>query len=110
MAFPVSGTAEGIVNGARRSVPLRFEQTSRPGVYALRKQWADEGEWSLVITVMQGRDDVAQAMVRISDGGVIAVRVPTATREGYTVPRRITQEEIESSLREPVVRVARRQG
>ena len=39
VAYPVSGTAEGIVNGERRTMTLRFETTSRTGVYALRKQW-----------------------------------------------------------------------
>src|SRR3954462_16006503 len=35
----VSGAAEGIVNGARRTVPLRFDSTGRPNIFALRKQW-----------------------------------------------------------------------
>lgn len=107
MAFPVSGTAEGLVNGARRSVRLTFERTSRDGVYALRKQWQDEGEWTLVITVTQGRDDVAQAMVQISGGQVIAIRVPTEERGGWSIPRRITQAEVEASLRDRPTRLVR---
>src|SRR5690349_8672128 len=47
--FPVSGTAEGIVDGERRTVALEFGNTSRPGVYALRKQWPEKGTWTLVI-------------------------------------------------------------
>src|SRR3954464_3147857 len=41
----VSGTAEGLIRGERKSVALRFDNTSRPGVYALQKQWGDEGVW-----------------------------------------------------------------
>lgn len=100
MAFPVTGTAEGLVNGQRRSVKLGFDRTSRQGVYALRTQWGDTGEWTLVISVTQGPNDVAQAMVQISGGEVIAVRVPTEQRGGWSVPRRITQAEIEASLRD----------
>src|ERR1044072_7846192 len=45
----LSGTAEGFVNGARRSVPLRFANTDRPNVYALNPQWPAEGRWVLRI-------------------------------------------------------------
>jgi hypothetical protein len=106
-AFPVSGVAEGLVNGQRRSVPLALERTSREGVYALRKQWTDDGEWTLVITVTQGPNDAAQAMVQISGGEVIAVRVPTEIRSGMTIPRRITQAEVEASLRNRPTRLSR---
>ena len=57
MAFPVSGTAEGIVNGQRRTITLDFGTTSRTGAYALKKQWPDQGTWTLVIGVMQGPED-----------------------------------------------------
>src|ERR687895_302195 len=69
IAYPVSGTAEGLVNGERRTITLRFETTSRTGVYALRRQWPSEGAWMLVISVTQGERDaagVAQALVELS--------------------------------------------
>ena len=43
VASGVTGTAEGIVAGSRRSVPLAFDTTSRKGSYALRKQWPSDG-------------------------------------------------------------------
>src|SRR5919202_1268821 len=49
--YPVTGTAEGIVRGERRSLRLAFGTTSRAGTYALQKQWPAEGVWTLVITV-----------------------------------------------------------
>ena len=96
---PVRGTAEGIVNGERRSVALRFETTTRPGVFALRKQWSDAGVWSLVIAVVQGEDATAEALVEIAaDGGISAVRVPTRREREWTIPRKITAQEVERSL------------
>src|SRR4051812_3403244 len=49
----VSGTAEGLVNGVRRTIPLRFDTTSRPGVFALRRQWPAEGTWLVRIALAQ---------------------------------------------------------
>jgi len=106
--FPVSGTAEGVVDGRRHSVPLRFERTSRPGVYAVANQWGQTGEWSLILTVSQGKDDVAQAMVQISGTKVIAVDVPTRNGgEAHPLPRRFTKAEIEASLRGRVMAASR---
>ena len=105
MQVEPTGTAEGVVNGQRRSVPLSFEKASRPGVYALRNQWGGAGRWVLVITVNQGShegagEDVAQAVVEVSeDGSVSAVRVPTRAEGGREFPRRVTQGEIDAALR-----------
>src|ERR1700724_2156884 len=41
----ISGTAEGLVKGARRSVALRLAPMSGPGVYAVYQNWPAEGEW-----------------------------------------------------------------
>lgn len=102
IGLPVTGTAVGVVNGQRRTVDLSLEPTSRTGVYALRNQWGSVGEWTLVLTVTQGKDDVAQAMVKVSGGRIFAVDVPTrAGRDGnreVTFPRRFTQAEIDASL------------
>ena len=100
VGFPVTGTAEGIVDGARRSVSLEFDRTSRPGVYALKRQWGTAGLWTLVISVNQQKDDVAQAMVEISSSGeVTSVRVPTRQQGQWNIPRAITAQEIEQSLK-----------
>ncbi len=73
LPLPVTGTAEGIVDGKRRSVALQFERTSRTGAYALRNQWGAKGRWVLIISVNQGdHGDVAQAMVRIAETGQVA--------------------------------------
>jgi hypothetical protein len=110
IAYPVSGTAEGVVNGERRTITLRFETTSRTGVYALRKQWPTEGSWTLVISVTQGEHDsggVAQALVELSPtGSVASVHVPTRQHAEGALPRRLTTQEIETAVRAQAQRVA----
>jgi hypothetical protein len=101
IAVPVTGTAEGIVNGERRTVALQFTPTSREGAFALKKQWGDTGLWTLVITVRQHEDDVAQALVDIgADGEVARVQVPTRIGErNYRFPRQLSAQEIDTALR-----------
>jgi hypothetical protein len=108
--YPVSGAAEGMVNGERRTITLRFETTSRTGVYALRKQWPSEGSWTLVIAVTQGDHDrggVAQALVELAPSGSVAsVQVPTQQHAEGAFPRRLTAQEIEAAVRAQAQRVA----
>jgi hypothetical protein len=109
IAIPVSGTAEGLVNGERRTITLRFETTSRTGVYALRKQWPSEGAWTLVIAVTQGNGDgaVAQALVELAANGAVAsVHVPTRQHAEGAFPRRLTAQEIDAAVRANAQRVA----
>ena len=96
VAIPVSGTAEGLVDGRRRTVALEFTPTSRPGVYALRYQPPREGSWILVIRVTQGPGDAATAIVRIADGEVAGVRVPTDGRG----PAQVSARDVEDALRQ----------
>jgi hypothetical protein len=101
VAFPVSGTAEGMVNGERSSVKLEFTSTSRAGVFALKKQWSDAGVWTLVIAVHQSDSDAAQALVEVgADGEVTRIQVPTRVGErNYRFPRELSAQEIDSALR-----------
>lgn len=44
----VTGTAEGIVNGARQSVPLRLAAVDKDeAIYAVQYQWPEGGSWVL---------------------------------------------------------------
>ena len=107
MESAVSGTAEGLVGGERKSIALRFESTGRTGVYALRKQWGDDGIWTLVISAGQDGNTPAQALVELAaDGGISSVRVPTTRQREWTIPRRITSQEIEQSLQSRATRTA----
>jgi hypothetical protein len=59
----MTGTAEGIVNGARQSVALKLQRLPTPGVHAVSRQWPD-GDWVLNLTATcPGRDATASAVV-----------------------------------------------
>jgi hypothetical protein len=101
-AYPIEGTAEGIVNGERRSIKLKFTETARPAVYGLSRQWPTEGVWTLVIKMSPGDQgtDVASAVVELGPQGEIAsVRVPTREERGWTIPTDVSMAEIDRALR-----------
>jgi len=50
----LTATAEGLVNGERRSVPLELKQGTEKGVYAVKPQWPAEGTWVLHFTMSIG--------------------------------------------------------
>jgi hypothetical protein len=105
VAFPVVGSAEGIVNGERRSVALSFTRTTRTGAFALSRQWPNEGVWTLVVSVRQGPTDSVTAVVDLSPGGeVAAVRIPTRRQDGHTIPAPVSMAAVEASLRERAAR------
>jgi hypothetical protein len=98
----LSGSAEGIVGGARRSVPLHFDTTGRPNVFALRRQWPSEGTWLVRIAL---KSTTAIVMLDHS-GNVASVRVPTelTPTSRDEVPRAVPSKEIDSILAEAAKR------
>jgi len=104
-ASGVSGSAEGIVSGSRRTIPLVFDTTTRRGSYALRKQWPTEGTWMLVINT-GGRAQGVTALVDISSQGDVAgVRVPTRrSSDGWDLPQQVTARDIDAALETRVSR------
>ena len=50
----VTATAIGMVDGQRRSIPLKLDKLSEPGAYALSRQWPDQGTW---VIELAGRND-----------------------------------------------------
>jgi hypothetical protein len=87
----ISGTAEGIVKGARRSVPLKVEAMSRPGVYAVYQNWPAEGEW-LVNLKGTCASENAGAVIPIGPKGFIR-------ESSKFFPRPATAAEIEGALK-----------
>jgi hypothetical protein len=106
VGFPVVGKAEGIVNGQRKSVELKFDRGERDGTYVLRNNWGKEGEWTLVITVTQGESDGATALVQVSGARVIAVDVPTEQRGEWMIPKKVTLADVEATLKDRTTRLA----
>lgn len=95
-AADLSGSAEGLVGGSRRSVALRFDDIAHPGVYAIRRQWPTGGTWLLRITLRRS----TTALVTLGPSGdVEAVSVPTRmSAEGMPLPRAVAAREVDSAL------------
>jgi hypothetical protein len=98
MALPLNGTAEGLVNGRRISVRLRFEQEGDANSFAVPKTWGAEGVWVLNIGVDSSDHGTAGAVVGIDRRGQSAfVRFP---RSATGFSRKATGGEVDAMLRE----------
>jgi len=87
----VGGTAEGIMNGTRKSVALRVAATSKPGVYAVYQTWPNEGRW--VVNLKGTCSDMnAGAIVPVGPNGFIR-------ESSKFFARPATEAEIETSLK-----------
>jgi hypothetical protein len=90
----LSGTAEGMVNGARRSITLRFDSLSRPNTFGVRRQWPSGGTWLLRISLRE-----TTALVSLdAAGNVAAARVPMVNTRDIPLPRAVTPPAIDSAL------------
>ncbi|HEV7703326.1 MAG TPA: hypothetical protein VGO46_03495 [Gemmatimonadaceae bacterium] len=90
----LSGTAEGLVGGARRSIPLKLDATSSAGVFAVRKQWPSDGAWVLKISLSS-----TTAIVALDrNDNVARVQIPTMLAEGRPIPRAVMARDIDSTL------------
>ncbi len=90
----LSGSAEGLVGGVRRSMALRFDTTSIAGVFAVRKQWPSEGAWILRITLLS-----TTAIVSLDhQGNVAGVQIPMELASRTPVPRAVLARDIDSTL------------
>ncbi|HWG54712.1 MAG TPA: hypothetical protein VN677_15565 [Gemmatimonadaceae bacterium] len=94
-ASDLSASAEGIVNGQRRTIALRLDATPQPGVFALRQQWPGQGAWLLRITLSGN----TTALVTLgADNTVASVRVPTRMTSDMPLPRAVSAREVDSVL------------
>lgn len=92
----VSGSAEGLVGGERRTIPLEVWSTETPGLYRVPQQWPRQGVWVLRLVVTVG-DSHATALVGINASGqVTTVRQPA--RDGRVI-RDPSDADVEALLR-----------
>jgi hypothetical protein len=97
--LPVTGRAEGLVDGKRRSVPFKLTNSGQMGTYVVRREWGEKGIWTVLVTAMPDAKNGwrIQAVVDVgADGAVEKVSVP---RDGYT-PRVLTDADVERGLRD----------
>jgi hypothetical protein len=92
--FLVTGTAEGLVGGQRRSMPLTITSTGQGGSMAISRSWPSEGVWVLKLGVDGA--ELGAAVGVGANGEVAFVRVPL-TRGGAT--RNVARAEVETLLR-----------
>lgn len=89
----ITATAEGIVNGARRSVPLALTALPTPGVHAIQPDWPTPGVW-IVNLVGNCAGKSAGAIVSV------AGPKPTFSRDAVKYFRQApTPSEIDASLK-----------
>src|SRR6266705_5135784 len=99
-AVRLTGTAEGVVNGERRTIPLQFKETGQTAVYTLTQSWPREGVWTLVIRGGEAPGMVATAVVEVGpDGEVASVRLPTRLDRGTPIALNPSMDDIDKALR-----------
>ena len=87
----IEGSAEGLVNGMRRSIALKMTALARPGVYAVEQNWPVEGAW---VVNLKGTCADANA------GAVVPIGPHGFLRESSKFfPRAANPAEIDASLR-----------
>lgn len=94
----VRGTAEGLVDGERVSLPLELVPAGGTGVYALRVELPERGAWLLVVRGGAEGSEVTAIVDVGPDGTVRAVDVPTRG-DNPPIPREVTGQEIDARLR-----------
>lgn len=102
--FRLTGTAEGLVNGRRQSLPLEIVPTSRPGVFAVRFKPQGGGAWVLAFNMGESRDGAGMIVAVGKNGQPTTAQVPSSTAEGgrWIIPRAVTPQDIDSALRAQV--------
>jgi hypothetical protein len=100
--YPVNGTAEGLIDGTRRSIKIELTATSVPGVYAIKYAPAKEGAWILVVSIGQKSGDHGQAtmLVTLRNGEVASVKVPTRQEGQWLMPDGVSSDQIDQMLRQ----------
>lgn len=96
--YPLSGTAEGLVDGKRRSIPLEFTPTGITGEYALRFARPSTGVWVLVASLGTGKERIGALIGLDSAGRVASVEVPTHMQDRWVIPEAVSPAAVEAAL------------
>ena len=102
VGYELTGTAEGLVNGQRRSARLDIRRLPQTGSYAVRWRKPADGTWVLVVSSTREGNHMATAVVTVDNTGRVArVSVPSRSIEGgkWQVPRAVAAAEVNAILR-----------
>jgi len=68
----VTATAEGIVNGMRKSIPLKVIPLSTAGTFAVTREWPEQGTWAvkMIATNPDYKDYATSVVVPIQNDSV----------------------------------------
>src|SRR6266446_1162587 len=66
----ITGTAEGIVNGSRRSMPVRLVPAATAGAFAVSRDWPQQGAWVVSLTGHCG-SSTASAIIPMGPNGFL---------------------------------------
>jgi hypothetical protein len=68
----VTASAEGIVDGMRKSIPLKIVPLSPAGTYAITREWPTAGSWAvrMVATNPDYKDYTASVLVPLNNGAL----------------------------------------
>ena len=97
----LSGSAEGLVGGVRRSIHLDLLPTTK-GVYAVKQQWPSEGRWVLSFSgAYNGM--TCSVLVDLGEGGRVkpGTQIKAGSRTGTyarSVQRKWTSGEIDAAI------------
>jgi hypothetical protein len=108
--FPVEGTAEGVVDGKRVSLLLKFTPVGTEGVWAVWGEIPKEGNWVLAIHATDGVSKAEVSILAALAAGnqeISFVKVPRS-REGNW-PRAASDGDVEAMLQTAIV-MAEAQG
>jgi hypothetical protein len=100
--YPVTATAEGMVNGERKTIPLTLTEAGSPGLYGVNFTPEKEGTWILVMTVGEKKEyQNVTVVVGVGKNGQIAsAHVPMKQNGRDKYPLNVQAGDIDRLLRE----------
>lgn len=68
----ITASAEGVVNGARESIPLKLIPLSTPGTFAVSRDWPHKGTWAvkMIATNPDYKDYATSTVVPVQKNAV----------------------------------------
>lgn len=83
-----SADAEGLVGGQHKTIHLKIVPL-KPGLWGLKRQWADDGVWALKVTGgLKGTPKMECVLVPLDKGGALPVAAKTGDKgESDAIPQ-----------------------